>query len=357
MIFCLDRGIFYSVLLYKKDLMKRLYPLRKNGRFYLAGEEPAGWLFATIVLFIKTLYRDFVYPIGKEALEWVVKPSYPQRSKQPYLTWLGHSTFLIQVGDKNIITDPIFGNLYYIFSRMVPYTIAVKDLPPIDYIILSHNHPDHMDAASLREIVRCNPQVKVLVPMGDKAWFDNQGFQHCSEHIWWDEIEQDGVKFTFLPAKHWSQRGFFDKNKSLWGSWMIEHDGFKLYFAGDTGWGLHFSMIGEIFKSIDVAIMPIGPGEPREWMKHSHINAEEAGKAFLQLRARCFIPMHWGTFRLGMDRFQEPIARIKAWWSLHKQQCANKALKITKVGELVACVKQNIAAISHLKTKSRSKVL
>ena len=337
--------------------MKRFYPLKKNGRFCLPGEESDSWFVATIMVFLKAVYRDFFYPIGKEAKNWVVKHSFPKLSHEPHFTWLGHSTFLIQIGGKNILTDPIFGNLSYIFSRLIPHNITIKDLPVIDYIILSHNHRDHMDESTLLRLKKHNPNVKVLVPMGDKAWFDEQGFIDCSEHIWWEEILVDGVKFTFLPAKHWSQRGLFDKNKSLWGSWMIEHDNFKFYFAGDTGWGMHFSVIGEIYKSIDVALMPIGPGEPREWMKHSHINAEEAGKAFLQLKARWFVPMHWGTFSLGMDRFKEPVVRLKNWWQINKKQCANKALKVAKVGELVACVKEKIAVLSRLKPKYRSKVL
>jgi len=337
--------------------MKRFFPLRKNGRFCFAGDEPTGWFLATVMVFIKTWVRDFCYPIGKEAKKWVVKTSYPQRSFEPRFTWLGHSTFLIQIGNKNILTDPIFGNLSYIFSRIFPHRISVKDLPVIDYILLSHNHPDHMDTSSLLTIKAHNQKVKVLVPMGDKAWFDEQGFIECSEHIWWDEVEQDGVKFTFLPAKHWSQRGLFDKNKSLWGSWMIEFDNFKFYFAGDTGWGHHFSLIGDIYKSIDVALMPIGPGEPRHWVQHAHINAEEAGRAFLKLKARLLVPMHWGTFRLGMDQFKEPVTRIKNWWQLHKKQCAHKVLKVAKVGELVECVREKIVVLSRLKSKPRSKVL
>jgi len=337
--------------------MKRFYPLRKNGRFYLAGEEPAGWLLATVWLYIKTWFRDLVYPINKEAQKWVVPSSYPQRSDKPVFTWLGHSTFLIQIGGKNILTDPIFGDLSFIFSRLMPHKVQAKDLPSIDFIILSHNHPDHMDSASLHEIAQQSPDVKILVPMGDKAWFDDQGFKSVSEHMWWDEIEQDGVKFTFLPAKHWSQRGLFDKNKSLWGSWMIEHEGFKFYFAGDSGWDRHFSLIGRIFKSIDVALMPIGPGEPRKWIKKAHINAEEAGRAFLELKARWFVPMHWGTFRLGMDRFKEPVTRIRKWWDLHKEQCSDKVLRVAKVGELVECVRQNIAVLSRLKSKHQNKVL
>lgn len=338
--------------------MKRLYPLRKNNRFYSAGEEPSGWFFTTLYVFIKTWIRDLLYPIGQEAKKWIMKPSYPQRSLEPQFTWLGHSTFLIQVGNKNILTDPIFGNLSVIFSRMFPYRIAAHALPPIDYIILSHNHPDHMDSASLLELKRLNPFVTMLVPVGDKAWFDAQGFVGASEHFWWDEIKDDtGLKFTFLPAKHWSQRGLFDKNKSLWGSWMIEFDGFKCYFAGDTGWGSHFSLIGQMFKSIDVALMPIGPNEPRAWIKHAHINAEEAGQAFLQLKARLFVPMHWGTFRLGMDRFKEPVMRIKNWWHNNQKKCQRKVLKVAKVGELVACMQEKIAVLSHVKNKQQQKAL
>jgi len=338
--------------------MKNFYPFKKDGRFYQAGQEKRkDWFIPTVTLLIKALIHDFFWPIGKEAADWVVKPSYPQRSEKPFFTWLGHASFLIQIGGKNIITDPIFGNLSFIFSRSMPKNITAQDLPPIDYIIVSHNHFDHMDTSSLLEIKRYNPQVQVLVPMGDKDWFDQSGFQNTSEHMWWDEIELQGLKFTFLPAKHWSQRSLFDKNKSLWGSWMIEYDNFKFYFAGDTGWDKHFALIGAMFKSIDVALMPIGPGEPAKWMEHSHINAEQAGKAFLALKARLFVPMHWGTFRMGMDRFKEPILRIKAWWGLHKNQCKSKVLKVVKVGELVECVRENMAALSYLKPSERLKNL
>lgn len=358
MISSLNRGFYYDSV----GKMKRLYPIKKNGRFDVPGHESGGWIIATIAVLFKALYHDYIYPVTQEAKKWVAKKrSFLPNSYEPHFTWLGHSTFLIQVGDKNILTDPIFGNLSGIFSRIIPYKVTAKNLPKIDFIILSHNHPDHMDSFSLRQIQQCNPAVKVLVPMGDKSWFDEQGFLDCSEHMWWDEIICDDVKFTFLPAKHWSQRGLFDKNKSLWGSWMIDHKGFKFYFAGDTGWDLHFSMIGRIFKKIDVALMPIGPGTPRKWMHHAHINAEEAGKAFLELKARWFVPMHWGTFHLGLDTFKEPIVRIRSWWQLHKKQCADKSLKVPKVGQLVACVRENmrnnIAVLSRLKPKSRSKVL
>jgi len=338
--------------------MKRFYPQRKNGRFYQPGQERPRWFFVTVALFLKTLFLDIFYPIGKEVADWVVTPSYPQRSKEPIFTWLGHSTFLIQIGDKNILTDPIFGNMYFIFSRILPHKIPTKDLPPIDYVILSHNHPDHMDTHSLLDIKRYNPLVKVLTPMGDKPWFDANGFVGAAEYMWWDTFKQNDLVFTFLPANHWSQKGIFDKNVSLWGSWMIEFDGFKVYFAGDTGWSKHFAIIGNMFKKIDVALMPIGPNEPNESMQDVHINAEEAGDAFLELNARWFVPMHWGTFHLGMDRFKEPLLRIKAWWVKNKALCSNKVLKVPKVGELVHCVRDNMVYLSsNLKRKKQIKTL
>ena len=336
--------------------MKRFYPLRKNGRFYHEGDERPRWFFSTVLNFFKALYRDYKSPLGNEPAQWVVAPSYPQKSQQPIFTWLGHSTFLIQVGGKNILTDPIFGSVSGVISRILPHQIATKDMPTIDYIILSHNHPDHMDPSSLLDIKRHNPTVKVLTPIGDKAWFDARGFVDACEYMWWDEFEQDGLKFTFLPAKHWSQRTLFDKNKSLWGSWMIEHDGFKVYFAGDTAWSKHFKVIGHIFKSIDVAIMPIGPNEPEHEREH-HVTSEEAGNGFLHLNARWFVPMHWGTFRLGMDKFKEPVYRIRAWWEVNKLQCAGKVLKVAKVGELVHCVREKMVDLSRLKRKNQIKTL
>lgn len=331
--------------------MKRLFPFKKNGRFYQAGlSKHESWFFPTMMLLFESLKRGMLSREKEEAKKWCVAPQFKKRSEDPIFTWLGHSTFLIQIGGKNILTDPIFGNLSWIFSRIMDSVTPIEDLPTIDYIVISHNHPDHMDSHSLKQLQYCFPNVKVLAPMGDKAWFDYHGFVDATEHMWWDEFIDDvGLKFTFLPARHWSQRGLFDKNKSLWGSWMIEYDDFRFYFAGDTSWGRHFDVIGKEFKSIDVALMPIGPGQPKQWMKDSHINAEEAGKAFLKLRARWFVPMHWGTFHLGLDKFKEPLERIKLWWAKNKKRCAQRVLKISKAGELVHCAKAKLVQLTHLK--------
>ena len=192
--------------------------------------------------------------------------------------------------------------------------IDCEKLPSIDVVLVSHNHRDHMDASSISRLVkRDNPMF--LVPEGDKKWFLNRGYTRVEEHMWWETSEIKGVDMTFVPAWHWSQRGFFDHNSSLWGGWVISTNKYTVYFAGDTAYEeTYFSAIKQVFPQIDVAIMPIGPGDPREFMHRSHMNAEEAGQAFLDCGANYFIPMHWGTFYFGIDMFISPIERIRAWW-------------------------------------------
>lgn len=273
---------------------------------------------------------------------WIQTPNLILAAHEPNVTWLGHSTFLIQIGGINILTDPIFGHPSFLFPRVLPLGIPVAQLPPIDAVILSHNHPDHMDAPSLYTIKQQFPHARILVPEGDKAWFDRRGYSNVSEHSWWEDsqiavpnADITPVRFTFLPSIHWSARGLFDRNKSLWGSWMIEWDGHSIYFAGDTAYGHHFANIGHHFPSIDLALMPVGPCEPHDWMAHNHVSAEQAGQAFLDLKAKQFIPMHWGTFIFGYDHFELPIERISNWWQANADAVVGKKLHLCKVGQRI----------------------
>ncbi|MBM18034.1 MAG: MBL fold metallo-hydrolase [Epsilonproteobacteria bacterium] len=337
--------------------MERKSPNRYCGKFTCVDNTEHKWLFPVFRTLLHSLKVCFFNTSLKKEVQkqFVQKPSFPQRSQEPKITWLGHATFLIQIGGKNIITDPILGSLSFVFQRLVPSVVTVKDLPPIDYIVISHNHLDHMDSKTLQDIKQQSPSVRVLVPMGDKAWFDYHNFVYASEHLWWDEIIDPFVKdlkFTFLPANHWSQRTLFDKNKSLWGSWMIQLGDYKIYFAGDTSWGNHFEQIGQEFQNIDIACMPIAPGEPRKWMKDSHIDAREAVKAFIKLKARIFIPMHWGTFHLGLDNFYTPINLLKQSWQEFMSELSSKELRLLKFGELVTDVRYKF--ISTIKSVQKA---
>lgn len=325
--------------------MERIRPARFCGKFVCLDGLKHEWFLPVCKTILHSLRVYFGNKELKKELvrQFVQKPLFPQRSQEPKITWIGHATFLIQVAGKNIITDPIFGSLSFVFRRLVPTVIKVSDLPPIDYILISHNHFDHMDSKSLQDIKARFPAVKVLVPMGDKHWFDQHNFINACEFMWWEEFVDPVIKdlkITFLPANHWSQRTLFDKNKSLWGSWMIQTATFKIYFAGDTSWGEHFSQIGFAFKDIDVACLPIAPGEPHEWMKETHINARQAVQAFIKLRAKTFVPMHWGTFHLGFDDFYTPVKLLKASWQEFKHELRDKDLKILKFGEMIQGARQ-----------------
>lgn len=317
-----------------------MYPERSYGKYICCDGINHEWFMPIVKTFIHSIKVFFSrHGVQKNVSKIIQTPIFAKNSEKPVITWLGHSTFLIQVAGKNILTDPIFGSLSFIFRRLVPSVVCVADLPSIDYVLISHNHFDHMDSHSLLQLKNRFPDMKVLVPMGDKEWFDRHLFAKVSEHMWWDSVIDDtdlSLKFTFLPANHWSQRTLFDKNRSLWGSWMLQAHNFTLYFAGDTSWGPHFEQIGTEFSNIDVALLPIAPGEPRELMKSSHINAREAVQAFIKLKAKMFIPMHWGTYHLGFDDFYAPIELVKQSWNELRDQLSGKQLKIMKFGELIS---------------------
>lgn len=314
-----------------------LTPFKKNNRFYNHKNEKSRTVFLhSLWMFSKSwVKRRFLTQKNVEFPQHIqnASASVPGNIE---ITWIGHSTFYIKIDGITIITDPIFGDASLLFARITPPGIPLHDLNAVDYVVLSHNHRDHMDAKSLLHIRRFQPNV--LVPSGDKKWFCKRSFDSVYEAEWWQNIEffsPQGVpiNFYFLPAYHWSQRSLFDKNRSLWGSWMIEYQGYRIYFGGDTANWNHFEAIARVFPSIDIALLPIGPCEPRTWMQHSHINAQEAGEAFLTLRARHFIPMHYGTFHFGLDAVHTPLEQLFSWWQHQQDHLAHAQLHVPGVGK------------------------
>lgn len=311
----------------------KVYPHVSKGRFYnYPTEKKQGFLIPSLRMLLDwQLNRQVAQK--HEVEQWISLTEPIPHSESLAITWIGHSTFLIQIGGYNILTDPIFGDLAFLFRRITTVGIAPHKLPSIDFVLISHNHRDHMDAQSLKTIAKHNPLVQFMVPQGDAAWFKRNGLKGAKENMWWDVEHHSSLTLTFLPAFHWSQRGLFDYNRSLWGSWMIEYNGTRIYFAGDTAYSSHFHSIAEEYSSIDIALMPIGPCEPRTWMSHAHVSAEEAGQAFIDLNARHFIPMHWGTYYFGLDSFDLPYKRLVSWWV--NQNFIDKRLSVLKVGERI----------------------
>jgi L-ascorbate metabolism protein UlaG (beta-lactamase superfamily) len=319
-------------------MSKPLFPHRRNGRFYFdADHKPESVIFDGLPSFIRSLFtRRKATPSNPAA--WIAADPVVSFSKEPVITWIGHATFLVQLQGINILTDPIFGSASFLYPRLLPPGIAFENLPPIHAVVISHNHRDHMDYPTLRKLKKKNPAMQILVPSGDRMVLESVGFNDVYEFAWEEthvvQHEVNAVTCTFVPAHHWTQRSLFDKNKSLWGGWIIENNDTTIYFAGDTSYSKQcFERIAFRHPYIDVALIPIAPIEPRDWFKHTHTDAHEGGQAFLDLKAYNFIPMHWGTFAFGDDYFELPIHRIKQWWQANSDKLAMQTLHIVKVGQ------------------------
>ncbi len=236
-------------------------------------------------------------------------------SHRAVVTFINHATFLLQLDDLNILTDPIFSNRagpsqFLGPARVREPGLRLEELPKIDVVLISHNHYDHLDLPSLKQLdARFHPLF--LVPLGDEVLLLEEGIQNVHAMDWWQEHKIKQHKIVFTPSLHWSARGLFDKCKSLWGSFFIHSPDFKIYFAGDTGYSAHFSQIRQRVGTPDVALLPIGAYAPEELMRKSHINPEEAIKAREELGAELGIGMHFGTFPLTDEGMNDPIDRIK----------------------------------------------
>lgn len=317
-------------------------PVRRNNLFYNNIDEVSHNHFLDgLKIFWKTKTNRKKYH-DESKHQWQ-NNQHPQAiSIKPCFTWIGHATFLIQINGFNILTDPVFGNLSILYKRVMQPGISLEQLPPIDFILLSHNHRDHCDKSSLRQIAQRHDPI-CLVPQGMKRTFNQWGFAHVLELDWWEHYSfgktarpEQTISFTFVPVHHWSQHELTDAHKSLWGGWIIEDTNKNsFYFAGDTAYNKqYFEAIAHNFPSIDVAFMPIGPCEPRGLTKHSHVNAHEAVRGFLDVGAKQFVPMHWGTFKLGCDSFVDPITQLnKAWKNSVSDMDNQKSLWLIKCGQ------------------------
>ncbi|MCB1200801.1 MAG: MBL fold metallo-hydrolase [Leptospiraceae bacterium] len=230
------------------------------------------------------------------------------------IIWVGHSTFIIKMQGVTILTDPVFSDRVSPVSfagpkRISPLPWQIAELPKIDYVIISHNHYDHLDTASIAELEKKFAPV-FLVPLKIKETLKKAGAQKVVELDWWQYIpfESDNKKLTFhcTPAKHFSGRGVADRDETLWAGWYMEYGQHKIYFAGDTAYSNHFQEIRQRLGAPTIAMLPIGAYQPRWFMRAVHVNPEEAVQAFIDLSAKEFIAMHWGTFVLADEDFMAP---------------------------------------------------
>jgi L-ascorbate metabolism protein UlaG (beta-lactamase superfamily) len=233
------------------------------------------------------------------------------------VTFVNHSTVLIQTDGLNILTDPVWSERVSPVSftgprRHRPPGLLFSDLPPIDAVLVSHNHYDHMDLPTLRLLAAAH-HPRVFAGLGNSAFLEEHGVPRARDLDWWDSFSlAPGVTLTAVPARHFSSRSPFDRDRTLWCGWVVTGPSGSLYFAGDTGWGSHFQLIRDRFPNLRVAFLPIGAYRPRWFMSQAHIDPEEAVRAQETLGAETAVAIHFGTFAQADDGESEPIEALKA---------------------------------------------
>jgi L-ascorbate metabolism protein UlaG (beta-lactamase superfamily) len=230
------------------------------------------------------------------------------------ITFIGHSSFLLQISGRTVLIDPVFSKRLILLRRQRRPGVRVEDLPPIDFILLTHAHMDHLDLASLRQVMRATRRLtgrtpEVVVPRGVEDLVENLGFSQIHRLAWWETINIRGLKVTMTPCKHWGARMFRDMHRG-YGGYVIEAGGHSVYHSGDTAYFDGFHEIGLRLKP-EIALLPIGAYFPDSY-RSVHTSPEEAVRAFVELGAEEMIPMHYGTFRLGREPMDEPLERLKA---------------------------------------------
>ena len=226
------------------------------------------------------------------------------KSTDDGFTWLGHATFLFTLAGKHFITDPVLYNVGPV-KRHTPLPCSVADLKQIDFILLSHNHRDHADQKSMQHLCALNPQAIILTGLEIAPLLRSWNITNPIVEAGWYQtysLEAD-VTVTYLPAKHWNRRGLTDMNTMLWGSFMLQSKHHNIYFGADSGMGIHFAEIGELFPSIDYALLGIGAYKPEWFMHTAHTSPADVLGAHKQLKAAQLVPMHHATFDLS----DEPI--------------------------------------------------
>lgn len=247
-----------------------------------------------------------------------VKTSNPEEKieKGIKFTFVNHTTFLIQFNGINILTDPIWSERTSPFQWIGPKRqakpgIKFEDLPHIDFILISHNHYDHLDVGTLKQLdQKFSPQI--IVGLGVGAFLKKEGIKQVKEMDWWGKV--DFGKFTLhsVPAQHFSGRGTLDRNKTLWCGFVLETKEGSIYFAGDTGFGVFLEIIKERFPKLDLALLPIGAYKPSWFMSPIHISPKEAVQIHKMLNIRKSIATHFGTFALADEGWNEPIKDLKS---------------------------------------------
>ena len=244
------------------------------------------------------------------------------------LGFAGHASFIIRMDGSTILTDPYFSGRALIIRDSVTRSVNFSSIPLHPVVLISHNHYDHLDSWSVSRLVE--RQAVFIVPLGLKGFITSLGATQVHELDWWQDVTINKIRYTLLPAQHWSRRLWQSHNSTLWGSFMIEGSS-KIFFSGDTGYFIGFKEFGDRFPGIDYALIGVGAYEPRWFMHYAHLNVEEFFLAADDLKARVAIPMHFGIIRLGREPLLYPLYEMDNYVKKHPEW--QEKLKVLRVGQ------------------------
>ncbi len=287
-------------------------------------------------------------PVVTPDLEFLTQNSSTGAAMQPSASWIGHSTVLMQADGMNVLTDPVFSRRASPLSFAGPLRaqapgIALAELPDIDVVVISHNHYDHLDQASVVALATRNSNTIFLVPLGVKTWFERRGIKSVVELDWWQSHRVQQVEFTFTPTQHWSARSFYDRNRSLWGAWAALGPSLHWYFGGDSGYSADFADTRRFFENrqqassgggFDLALLAIGAYQPRWFMREQHVEPSESVRMHFDLGAKKSLAIHWGTFTLTDESLDEPPIALAAALALPPATASQPATPSTALRPL-----------------------
>jgi L-ascorbate metabolism protein UlaG (beta-lactamase superfamily) len=287
------------------------------------------------------VFKWKMFGAAKPWPQWIENQAVPQLSLLPterevIVTFINHAMVLLQFKNLTILTDPHLSERTSPVSWAGPKRVrrpgvSFDELPKIDVIAISHNHYDHLDIPTLQKISK-RDQPRIFIPLGDGALLEKNQITNFQELDWWEEVViAPGFKVIFTPCHHWSARGVFDRNKSLWGSFTFDYLGAKIHFGGDTGYSDHFKMIYAKLGAMSFSMLPIGAYEPRWMMKEQHLNPEEAVQAHLDLKSKKSMGIHFGTFQLTDEGIDDPVSDLKK--ALKKMNVPENEFITLEVGE------------------------
>lgn len=253
--------------------------------------------------------------------------------------WLGHASLLLRLNGRYILTDPVFSHRASPLpfagpQRKTPSVMSVAALPPLDALVISHNHYDHLDNATVRQLIKRFPQLTFFVPLGLGDWCRRRGAKHVLELDWWQSYVFEGLTFTAVPAQHWSQRRLWDRNRALWCGWVMEGKNQRFWFSGDTGYSPELLTIPERLGKLDTVALPVGAYAPRWFMSRNHMDPQSAVALWQQLGMPRAIPVHWGVFELADESLDEPVNELSQ--ALQDVALDNDRFHILKIGQYLS---------------------